>query len=127
MNCQTLSFRAATAALAIALAGCASEPPRRYSSYTPSPTPPPPQSYGTASVRYVQPAAPAPVVAPAPDSTSTVRRQVHMRRALTHLQTAKSQLNTATVNVGGHRVNAIQAVDEAIGHVQSGIDYRNSR
>ncbi len=122
MNCQTLSFPAATAALVIVLAGCASEPPPRYRSYAPRPTPPP-QSYGTVSVRYVQPAAAAPE-APAPDSTA--RRQAHMRRALAHLQNSKAQLNAATMNVGGHRMSAIQAVDEAIGHVQSGIEYGNS-
>ena len=125
MNCQTLSFPAATAALALVLAGCASEPPPRYSSYTPR-SAPPPQSYGTVSVRYVQPAATAPAAPSAPASEATARRQAHMRRALAHLQNSKAQLNAGTVNVGGHRTNAIQAVDEAIGHVQSGIEYGNS-
>lgn len=116
MNCQTLPFRTAVAVLTIGLAGCASEPPPHYSS-APRYAPPPPQSYGTVSVRYVQPAA-APV--------SKAHRQPNMERALADLQNARAQLNTATVNVGGHRQNALQAVDEAIGHVRSGIDYDNS-
>ena len=115
MNCQHLSLRASAAALAIGLAGCASEPPPR-STATPRYAPPPP-SYGTVSVRYVQPAA-APV--------SKVHRQPNMERALADLQNARAQLNTATVNVGGHRQNALQSVDEAIGHVRSGIEYDNS-
>lgn len=44
-----------------------------------------------------------------------------MRRALAYLQTAKAQLEQAQANKGGHRVDAIRDVDEAIGHVQSGI------
>ena len=119
MNCPTLFLCAATAALAIGLVGCASEAQPRYSSYTPRYTPPPPQSYGTASVRYVQPAA-----APAP--VSHAHHQPNMRRALADLENARTQLNAATANKGGHRQNALQAVDEAIGHVQSGIEYDNT-
>ena len=118
MNRPTLFLCAATAALAVSLAGCAEAQPR-YGSYTPHYTsPPPPQSYGTASVRYVQPAA-------APAQGSHAHRQPHMQRALANLENAKAQLNAATAN-GGHRQNALNAVDEAIGHVRSGIDYDNS-
>ena len=120
MNRPTLFLCAATAALAVSLAGCAEAQPR-YGSYTPHYTSPP-QSYGTASVRYVQPAG-AP---PAPEPVSHAHRQPNMRRALADLENARAQLNAATANKGGHRQNALQAVDEAIGHVQSGIDYDNS-
>ena len=119
MNCPTLFLCAATAALAISLVGCAEAQPR-YGSYTPHYTsPPPPQSYGTASVRYVQPAA-------APEPVAHAHRQPNMRRALADLENARTQLNAATANKGGHRQNALQAVDEAIGHVQSGIDCDNT-
>ncbi len=47
--------------------------------------------------------------------------QPHMQSALDHLQAAKSELEVSTRNKGGHRVNAIRLVNEAIGEVHKGI------
>jgi hypothetical protein len=49
--------------------------------------------------------------------------QPHMQAALDHLVSAKSELQTATTDKGGHRVRAIELVDEAIGEVQHGMEY----
>lgn len=124
MNCHTPSFRAATAALAIGLAGCASEPPPRYTSYTPRHTPPPPQSYGTVSVRYVQPATQA---TPAPAPASANKQLPHWRRALTYLQTARENLEASSPTRSGQREAAIQHTNQAISHVEAGIAHANSR
>jgi len=47
--------------------------------------------------------------------------QVHMRNALTDLQSASSQLTMAQADKAGHRQNAIQLVNQAITQVQEGI------
>jgi hypothetical protein len=47
--------------------------------------------------------------------------QTHMHNALNALYTAKNQLNMAMADKGGHRVNAINLVNQAIGEVQAGI------
>ncbi len=47
--------------------------------------------------------------------------QPHMENALAALQTARNELQVAEANKGGHRVNAIRLVDEAIGQVRAGI------
>lgn len=49
--------------------------------------------------------------------------QPHMTAALDHLRAAKSQLESAMTDKGGHRAQAIELVDQAIAEVQSGIDY----
>lgn len=49
--------------------------------------------------------------------------QPHMTAALDHLRAAKSQLESAVSDKGGHRVQAIELVDQAIAEVQAGIDY----
>ncbi len=50
-----------------------------------------------------------------------VAAQPHMSNALAALQNAKSELQVAEANKGGHRVNALRLVNEAIGEVQAGI------
>ena len=47
--------------------------------------------------------------------------QVHMRNALTDLQSALTQLNTAQADKAGHRENAIKLVNQAISEVDAGI------
>jgi hypothetical protein len=48
--------------------------------------------------------------------------QPHMQAALDFLRSARSNLDTAVQDKGGHRANAIQYVDEAISEVKLGID-----
>jgi hypothetical protein len=47
--------------------------------------------------------------------------QGHMERALDALRNARSQLNEASHDKGGHRENAIQLIDQAIAQVKEGI------
>jgi hypothetical protein len=47
--------------------------------------------------------------------------QPHMKNALGALQNAKSQLEKAEHNKGGHRVRAIELINQAISEVQSGM------
>ncbi len=47
--------------------------------------------------------------------------QGHMWNALHALQNAEAQLEAASANKGGHRVNAIGLVQQAIAEVQAGI------
>jgi hypothetical protein len=48
--------------------------------------------------------------------------QPHMQRALENLRSAKSNLEAATSDKGGHRVNAIAFVNRAIDEVKLGIE-----
>lgn len=49
--------------------------------------------------------------------------QPHMEAALAKLKEAKAELNQASDDKGGHRVNAIKAVDHAIEQVQKGMAF----
>ena len=51
--------------------------------------------------------------------------QPHMQGALADLQAAKGELSVALPDKGGHRVNALNLVNQAIGEVRSGIAYAN--
>ncbi len=48
--------------------------------------------------------------------------QPHMKAALDALQTAKSELQQAEADKGGHRVKAIEAVDRAINQTRMGLN-----
>jgi hypothetical protein len=48
--------------------------------------------------------------------------QPHMRNALGDLQAARGELQVAADNKGGHRVAAIQLIDQAIDQVHQGMD-----
>jgi hypothetical protein len=48
--------------------------------------------------------------------------QPHMQAALDFLRSAKSDLERATTDKGGHRVNAIKLVEGAIDEVKKGIE-----
>jgi hypothetical protein len=60
-------------------------------------------------------------------ATTTRADQPHMQAALQSLQEARAHLANATHDKGGHRVDAIQAVDRAIAQVQRGIDFDQRR
>ena len=47
--------------------------------------------------------------------------QPHMRSALQSLRNAQGQLSIATHNKAGHRENALNLVNQAIGEVEAGI------
>lgn len=47
--------------------------------------------------------------------------QPHMQNALGDLQAARSELSVATTNKGGHRVAAINLVNQAITQVEAGM------
>jgi hypothetical protein len=47
--------------------------------------------------------------------------QPHMRNALQSLHNAQGQLSIATHNKSGHRENALNLVNQAIGEVEAGI------
>jgi hypothetical protein len=53
--------------------------------------------------------------------------QPHMRAALDHLQGAKTELQLALADKGGHRVKAIALVNDAIAEVQAGMAYAAER
>jgi hypothetical protein len=50
-----------------------------------------------------------------------VAAQPHMDNALAALQTARNELQVAEANKGGHRVNAMRLIDQAINEVRAGI------
>jgi hypothetical protein len=50
-----------------------------------------------------------------------VAAQPHMDNALSALQTAKNELQISDANKGGHRVNAMRLIDQAMGEVRAGI------
>jgi hypothetical protein len=50
-----------------------------------------------------------------------------MEAALSHLHSARAELESAAPNKGGHRARAIEIVNQAIAEVQAGIDYAASR
>jgi len=53
--------------------------------------------------------------------------QPKMKEALEHLRQAKAALQAATADKGGHRVKAIEKVDEAITQVEKGIEFDNKK
>jgi hypothetical protein len=53
--------------------------------------------------------------------------QSAMRAALQSLKQAKAQLQKGTSDKGGHRVKAIDLVDQAISEVEKGIAYDAAR
>jgi len=55
-----------------------------------------------------------------------VEQQPHMRLALDALRSAEHHLNEATGDKGGHRVRAIQLVNQAEAEVQRGIQWDNT-
>lgn len=56
-------------------------------------------------------------------ATEAEARQVHMRKALEHLEAAKRQLEMAARNKGGHRAKAHRLTTDAIHQVRAGIRF----
>jgi len=54
---------------------------------------------------------------------ATAAGQPHMESALSELRSARGELEAATPDKGGHKVRAIELVDEAISEVKAGIAY----
>lgn len=50
-------------------------------------------------------------------------RHPHIRAAIRELQEAKRELQTAAHDFGGHREDAVKAVDEAIRQLQQALQY----
>jgi len=78
----------------------------------------------------------APIVAQAPTAKSGFlpttqdnnrdrgrERHPHIRGAIKELQEAKRELQTASHDFGGHRVDAVRACDEAIHQLQLALQY----
>jgi hypothetical protein len=53
--------------------------------------------------------------------------QPHMKNALEHLKKAKEQLEKATADKGGHRVKALEALNQAIEQTEKGVNFDNKR
>jgi hypothetical protein len=49
--------------------------------------------------------------------------QPHMRNALTHLREARTALQKAEHNKGGHRERAIELINSAIAEVEAGMAF----
>lgn len=56
-----------------------------------------------------------------------VGAQPHMQNALHSLESAKSELVQASDNKGGHKIRAIDLINQAISEVNSGINYAAGR
>jgi hypothetical protein len=56
-------------------------------------------------------------------AVSAAPQQTHMEMALDALKSARTHLNEAEADKGGHRAKAIKLVDQAILHVNEGISY----
>jgi len=50
----------------------------------------------------------------------------NMNEALENLQKARENLQQATPDKGGHRVNAIKLVNQAISEIRAGVEYDRS-
>jgi hypothetical protein len=53
--------------------------------------------------------------------------QPHMQSALDHLSSARSELQQALANKGGHRERALELIDQAINQVEMGINFARNR
>jgi hypothetical protein len=57
------------------------------------------------------------------DNVANAEGQPHMRTALSTLKVARSQLEKATHDKGGHRAAALKLTDQAIDQVKKGIEF----
>jgi hypothetical protein len=53
-------------------------------------------------------------------------RKPHMHQAIELLRDARQSLDRATSDKGGHRVTAMQLIDQAIAEVRAGIEFDDS-
>jgi hypothetical protein len=56
-------------------------------------------------------------------ATASAGEQPHMQSALDHLKAAKTALEAASHDHGGHRAKALKATEAAIKEVEEGIDW----
>lgn len=68
-------------------------------------------------------AAGAPTPAPNPQVLKGSEQHPHIRAALRELREARHELETAAHDFGGHRKEAIEAVDNAIKQLQEALQY----
>lgn len=59
------------------------------------------------------------------DNTASAEAQPHMRTAMATLKVAKTQLEKAEHDKGGHRAAALKLTDQAIEEVRKGIEFDN--
>jgi hypothetical protein len=59
------------------------------------------------------------------DNVASADSQPHMKTALATLKVAKSQLEKATHDKGGHRAKALQLTEQAMEQVKKGIEFDN--
>jgi hypothetical protein len=62
----------------------------------------------------------------AQDNRYDRENQPHMQAALQHLRQAAEELQKADKDKGGHRVQALNLTQQAMNHVQAGIQYDNT-
>ena len=98
-------FAVLTLALALALPAAAPAAPA-----TPNPHP-------------AAAASPAPAHAAAPAPAPAAEPHPEIRDAIAALQNARNHLNHAAHDFGGHRVDAIQAIDQAIAQLRICLKY----
>lgn len=56
-------------------------------------------------------------------TTASAEPQSHMRAALGHLERARTALEKAAPDKGGHRAKAIELTDQAMAETKAGIEY----
>jgi hypothetical protein len=62
---------------------------------------------------------------PVPTQVAGAEMQPHMAQSMINLREARRQLAEAEVDKGGHRVKAIEIIDEAMREVHEGIQFAN--
>ena len=79
-----------------------------------------------AALLYLTPVSNVHAQAPAPSrvaSNRTIERHPRIRAAIRELQAAKVELHKAPHDFGGHRADAVQAVDKAIEQLRLALQY----
>jgi len=77
----------------------------------------------TLTLSAAAPAAPAPKPKPAPAAAAAAEPHPEIRDAIASLQRARDHLNHAAHDFGGHRVDAIGAIDQAIAQLRICLKY----
>ena len=80
----------------------------------------------TSTVSRVPPSLPAPPIARArqePKGGKHQEKHPEIRRAMKALQSARNDLQHAASDYGGHRVQAIKSIDEALEHLKQALAF----
>jgi hypothetical protein len=75
------------------------------------------------SAAFAAQPAPAPAPVQKGEKGEKAEQHPHIRTALHELREAKKELQTASHDFGGHRKEAIEAVDNAIKQLQEALEY----